>query len=523
MLNRPEKRDDFLYYIWFTFCCINRNNLIDKHFRDMKTLIITFTFLFAALIVSAQNSTGLSEISKEDLIKNVRILTSPDFDGRLPGSEGYNKAAQFAADKFYDLGLMFAGDGNYFQYLNVEYNKIESPAVFKTIVDGDTVNGEIGKDFVLRGFTGSNSFTLPVVFCGYGISRPDLYYDDYAGINVKNKIVIVFKQNPKWKNNDKDFGTNYPREKSIVAKKHGAKGILFISLPNDEKPQPLIGSVMHGEGEQPIDFPQLHISLNAANRLLTRTGFSISDIQTKIDEKKKPLSMNLATKAQIEVNAIYEKNAKTMNVVAMIEGSDPKLKNEFIIISAHLDHVGSQAGLLFPGANDNASGSAAVLEIAEAFVKGGIESKRSVIFILFASEEQGLNGAKHFVESWKKGYDKIIAMINLDCIGYGDSIQVGNGKSSPVLWEIANQIDETSFNSMVDRTWNGGGADATPFHEKGVPCLYFVTTNSYDHLHLPTDKVETLNPALYEKVVKLAHLTALEIANGNYVREEVRK
>ena len=372
----------------------------------MNSLIKIKTNLFLALVFfTLINShpqvpdTGLESINSKSLMQTVQTLCSREFDGRLPGSEGYNKAAQFAADKFYELGLWYAGDEQYFHYLNVEYNKIESPAIFKTIVDGDTINGVIGKDFVLRGFTGSNSFTLPVVFCGYGISRPDLHYDDYAGINVKNKIVMVFKQNPKWKNDDKDWGTNYPREKSLVARKHGAKGILFLSLPNDEKPQPLIGSVMHGEGEQPVDFPQLHISLDAANTLLSKTGFSISDCQTKIDEKKKPLSMNLTTKAHIEVNAIYEKNARTMNVVAMIEGSDPKLKEEYVIIGAHLDHVGSQAGLLFPGANDNASGSAGVLEIAKAFVKGGLQPKRSVIFVLFASEEQGLNGSKHFVEN----------------------------------------------------------------------------------------------------------------------------
>jgi Zn-dependent M28 family amino/carboxypeptidase len=280
---------------------------------------------------------------------------------------------------------------------------------------------------------------------------------------------------------------------------------------------------MHGDGDQPVDFPQLQISQKAADQLLSRTGFTISDCQTKIDEKKKPISMNLATKAIVEVNALYEKSARTMNVIGMIRGSDPKFNNEFVIIGAHLDHVGSQAGLLFPGANDNASGSAGVLEIANAFIKGGLQPKRSVIFVLFASEEQGLFGAKHFVESWKDGYDKIIAMLNLDCIGYGDSIQVGNGKSSPTLWRIAIQIDETSLNSMVERTWSGGGADATPFHEKGVPCLYFVTTNSYDNLHLPTDITETLNPILFEKVVKLAHLTALEIVSGNYEREEILK
>lgn len=488
--------------------------------KKITTLFLTIIFSFNGF---AQTPTELSEINKEDLLNNVKILTSKEFDGRLPGSEGYKKAAQFAADKFYELGLWYAGDENYFQYLNVEYNKIDAPAIFKSIVDADTINYKIGKDFVLRGFTGSNSFILPVVFCGYGISRPDFHYDDYEGINVKNKIVMVFKQNPKWKNNDKDWGTNYPREKSLIAKTHGAKGILFVSLPNDKEPQPLIGSVLHGEGEQPVDFPQLHISLDAANTLLSKTGFTISDCQTKIDKKKKPLSINLLTKVQIEVNARYEKNVKTFNVVGMTEGSDSKLKNEFVIIGAHLDHVGSQAGLLFPGANDNASGSAGVLQIAKAFVKGGLLPKRSVIFVLFASEEQGLNGAKHFVESWKKGYDKIVAMINLDCIGYGDSIQIGNGKSAPKLWEIANQIDKTKFNFMVEKTWSGGGADAAPFHEKEIPCLYFVTTNSYDHLHLPTDEVETLNPSLYETLVKLAYLTAQEVADGNYIREKIIK
>jgi Zn-dependent M28 family amino/carboxypeptidase len=208
-----------------------------------------------------------------------------------------------------------------------------------------------------------------------------------------------------------------------------------------------------------------------------------------------------------------------MNVVGMIEGSDNKLKNEYVILGAHLDHVGSQAGLLFPGANDNASGSAAVLELAKAFVKGGVKPKRSVVFVLFAGEEQGLNGSKYFVDNWKKGYNKITAMINLDCVGYGDSIQVGNGKSVPDLWKIAKDLDEISFNSMISRTWAGGGADATPFFENGIPCLYFVTTNSYDYLHLPGDKEETLNPDLFEKVVKLALLTAVEVANGNYQRE----
>jgi len=487
----------------------------------MKIIVILFFSVIVTLNITAQNKTRLPEIIKEDLLSDVEVLTSKEYDGRLPGSDGYNKAAQFAADRFAQLGLKPAGDKKYFQYFDIEYNKIESPAIFKAIIQKDTIEYKLGKDFVLRGFTGSNNFTLPVAFCGYGISKPELGYDDYAKIDVKDKIVIVFKQNPAWKIDDKDWGANYPREKSLTAKKFGAKGILFVSLPNDKNPQPLIASVLHGDGEQPVDFPQLQISHQAADDLLGIINLSIKECQTKIDQKQKPSSYLLRTKAVVNVNANYIKDAKTMNIIGLIEGSDPVLKNEFVIIGAHIDHVGSQAGLLFPGANDNASGSAGVLEIAEAFVKNNIKPKRSVLFVLFAGEEQGLLGAKHFVENWKMPYEKITAMLNLDCIGYGDSIQIGNGKSSPVLWKIADELDYKNSNLMVERTWNGGGADTTPFHEKEIPCLYFVTTNSYKHLHLQTDTVETLNPDLYEKIVQLAFLTAKEIADGNYVREKI--
>ncbi len=481
----------------------------------MKTHLLTLTLLLTSIIAYPQNPAGTFRINKEDLLKYDSTLSSPELGGRLPGSEGYNKAAQFAAGQFAEFGLKPGGDENYFQHFNIEYNRIDSPAVFKVLTGTDTMSYELGKDFVLRGFTGSNSFTLPVAFCGYGISRPNLNYDDYAGIDVNNKIVMVFKYNPGWKLDDKGWGEGYPREKSLTAKKHGAKGILFVSLPNDKEPQPLIGSMLHGEGEQLEDFPQLHISLDAADKLLSGSGETISGCQSLIDSSKEPHSLNLKTRAVVEVNAKYEKGARTMNVVGMIEGSDPELKNEYVVAGAHLDHVGTQAGLLFPGANDNASGSSGILEIAKAFTQNKIKPKRSVIFVLFAGEEQGLNGSKYFVESWKGDYGKIVAMLNLDCVGYGDSIKAGNGKSAPELWQKAKKIDEAGDKMMVDETWSGGGADATPFYDKGIPCLYFVTTNSYDHLHQPSDKVETLKGGLFEKIITLAYKTAVEISVGH--------
>jgi hypothetical protein len=488
-----------------------------------NTALFFFMMLYSATVSPQISEGGLESIRGEDFLQTVKILTSTEFDGRLPGSGGYDMAAAFVAEKFKHIGLIPAGDEGYFQYLNVEYNKIDTPVVFKVITDQNSVSYELGKDFVFRGFTGSGNFTLPVVFGGYGISKPDIGYDDYENIDVKDKIVLVFKQNPSWKINDESWGNEYPREKSIVAHQLGAKGILFVSRPNDEKPQPLIGSVMHGEGEQLEDFPQLHISLESANELLSQFDISINECQTRIDDKRAPFSFLTKSNVGIVVNAQYEKSAKTMNVVGMIEGNDPNLKDEYLVIGAHLDHVGSQAGLLFPGANDNASGSAGILEIAEAFQSRDLKPRRSILFVLFASEEQGLFGSKFFVENLKIDTNKIIAMLNLDCIGYGDSIQIGNGKSASELWTLARNIDKENFNLVVKDTWSGGGADLTPFYEKGIPGLYFVSKYSYEHLHLPTDTPETLNIDLLEKITKLAYLTAREITNGNYIKETILK
>jgi len=460
---------------------------------------------------------GISSISHSDLMKTVEFLSSPELEGRLSGGEGYNKAAEFAADRFASLNLEPFGTDKYFQYLNVEYNEIKGPGTLKFIHENSEREFQLGKDFTFRGFTGSGNLTADVVFCGYGLSRPDIGYNDYAGVDVKDKIVMVFKGIPSWKLNDSAWTNTYPREKSSVAARYGARGILLIS---NAAP---IGSVLHGPGEQNEKFPQLEVSPSAADDFLAESGYTVKELQSNIDSLHKPISVKLKTKAHINVNTTYVKDQKTMNVAALIEGNDPVLKDEYVIIGAHLDHVGSQAGkIYFPGANDNASGSAAVLEIAEAFIKGNIKPKRSVVFVLFASEEQGLFGASHFAEHSGIPPERITAMLNLDCIGHGDKLQLGNGKSAPELWKKIKSIDSASVKITVNSTWGGGGADAEPFHKKGIPCAYFASTKSYTYLHVPEDKPETLNKSLFEKITKLAFLSAFEISAGNYNREEVK-
>lgn len=479
---------------------------------------------------------GVSSIKSENLIKTVEYLASKELAGRLSGSDGYFKAADWMAGEFRKLGLKPMGNEGYFQTLNVEYNDITGPCRFYLMNNGEeTRTFKLGDEFVCRGFTGSGKFTAPVVFCGYGFSpakssndssdnaNTDNEYDDYSGIDVKGKIVMLFKQTPSWKAENRDWNQSL-RYRAVVASQKGALGIIFVSKPNDANPQKPIGSVMDGEGEMLENLPMIHLDLAGADEILQTCGKTLKELQTSIDTERKPMPIETGVTAGMDITAKYTKNKQTVNVAGMLEGSDPKMKNEYIVIGAHLDHVGSQAGeIYFPGANDNASGSASVLEMARTFVNSGVKPKRSVLFILFSNEESGLQGATYYSEHPLVPLDKTVMMMNNDCIGHGDSLQIGNGKSVPVLWQITRSIDSLYTKGMILRTWNGGGADATPIHLKGVPCLYFVSYFSYTHLHLMSDTPETLTPSTFEKACKLGYMTACEVAGGNYQRETVLK
>ncbi|MCX6163816.1 MAG: M20/M25/M40 family metallo-hydrolase [Ignavibacteriae bacterium] len=482
----------------------------------MKILALLISTLLSYYNVYSQDTSGVSFISKTNLMKTDTYLASKELNGRLSGSKGYYKAAEFMAEEFSKLGLKPLGNKNYFQNFKFEYNEIIAPCKFNLIENGKLQKQyKLGKDFVCRGFTGSGHFTAPVVFCGYGFSENE--FNVYENIDVKGKIVLMFKQVPGWKIDDKNWNASL-RYREKIAFEKGALAILFVSKPNDANPQKPIGSTMDGEGSYIENFPMLQIDIDVANELLKNSPYTLKELQTEIDSLKQPKSFDLNIDAELEINAKYEKNRNTMNVVGMLEGEE----DDYIIIGAHLDHVGGQADeIYFPGANDNASGSSAVLEIARAFVNNKIKPKRSIIFILFSNEESGLNGATYFTENPLVPLEKVTAMLNMDCIGFGDSIHIGNGKSAPELWKITKELDSLYIKQTVMNTWNGGGADATPFHQNGIPCLYFVTTNSYKHLHLPSDLPETLNQNLFEKITRLAYLTALNLANGDYKREVV--
>lgn len=471
---------------------------------------------FAAAVDDAPMSAA---ITRAALASTVEWLAAPALGGRLAGSPGYLTAAKGMADRLRDAGLAPAGSEGFLQPVEVEWNDIRTCALERVDADGTRHPLRLGEDFTCRGLTGSRTVTAPVVFAGYGLSWPERGYDDYAGLDVRGKIVLAFKEAPPFQVDSTGWGPRaLPRPRARVAAARGAVGLLLVPRTGQPHPQKPIASMLEGPGPQEPRFPSFQVDQPVAEALLEGSGTTLAALQSLIDSTRAPHSRALGASLRAQVAATYHPHQRSVNVLARLEGADPARRDEVVVIGAHLDHVGTQAGLMFPGANDNASGAAALLQIARAFARGP-RPARTVVFALFTSEEAGLHGAKAFVAKPPVPLASIVAYLNLDCVGFGDSLQVGGGKTYAKLYALARAADAAESRRLIAATWPGGGADAQPFHEAGIPTAYFASWFSYTHLHLPSDTPETLNGELHEAIARTAYRTAWSVAQGAEVRE----
>ena len=497
----------------------------------MKHLNLVAALLFATFAIGASpgadrqdalDRTADEHIDAASLMQTVELLAAPEMAGRLPGTPGYDRAATAMAEQFAALGLEPGGDDGYLQRFPIEANTIVGQPQLTVATGGEPRPLQHGRDFILRGFSGSGQVEAPVVFVGYGLTLPELGWDDYAGRDLAGKIVLALKQPPPWGHEGGSWGeAHLPRPKAINAAAHGAVGLLLVSRANDQDVQPLIASMLHGPGEQNEALPQLHVTGVVADDLLAGSGSTLAGLQTRIDEARAPVApIDLAVTAAIDVQARYQRDAPTMNVVAILPGTDGALAKEHLVIGGHLDHVGQQGDIIYPGANDNASGAAAVLAIARAFVRGNVRPKRTVVFVLFAGEEQGIHGAEAYVADPALPLDTGVAMLNTDCPGEGDALRIACGNANPELWGIGAAIAKRRAGVTLTRGGcYGGGCEGQPFFDAGWPTLWFALANGGKYLHQPGDTPDCLNPDLFAEEVRLMFLTAVEIADGRYSGE----
>ncbi len=451
-------------------------------------------------------------ISSNEIYDFVDEMSSPKYKGRLCGSPEYTMCAHWAALHFSAWGLEPGGDnGYYFQNFPVQYTRVDGPGALKVIEDGLPETFSIGKEYFPGTHTASGYYKGEVVYAGYGITAPDFKYDDYAGIDVKGKVVLIEPGIPYAKDNKLYSRFNELYASTLLkmenAAAHGASGVL------------LLGRSSHPGIKYHKGFIYAHITDHVANALLRKTGKTAGMLRREILASGSPKSFLIGeNELEMEFSSFHAPLSLTQNVIGYIPGNDPALKDSPIIVGAHLDHLGSP-GVLFPGALDNASGSAIVMSVAKAFARSGVKPVRPVVFILFGAEEPGMTGSKFYIKNPLFPVDKTFCMFNLDMVGNGISLRVSGVESFPALKAKFVEINDAKlgrilYTSVYEKARGRMYTDGEIFNYNGVPAFSVGVRDKLGKTfyHVPEDTIDTMTPEIMEDAAKLLYLTLYEIS-----------
>ena len=520
--------------------------------------ILSFT---AAAAVPSREQAGLAQIREADLRADIGFLASDALQGRLSLQPGDDAAVQWIASEFAKAGLKpvavdASGQPSYLQAVPlVEYRPDAKATRLSMKRQGKSVEW---KDPEVAGsFPEDRDVDAPLVFAGYGITAPELGYDDYAGLDVKGKAVVVFDHEPQEKNASSTFnGTGNTRYattyvKVLNAQEHGAVAVLVAPEPSHNHPSSQeirlrIGH--HAEhaanpipsqalADNPLRIPSMVISAAVSQQLLAASGTTPAALQGAIDKELKPRSQALPdTSISLHLHNSSRREATTWNVVGLVEGSDPKLAPETIIISGHHDHDGEAGGKIWHGADDNASGTVGVVTLARAFAANPAKPRRSILFAVFAAEERGLLGAYYLAAHPLRPLDTTRAMINFDMIGRDEKPSqqteglidvpadtsnrlnlIGAAYSPDYQRTVAAQNQQVGL--VLDDRFDHEYAlnvffrsDQFPFVLHNVPAFWWFTGFHPDYHH-PSDTPEKIDYPKMAKILKLAYLSAWQFAD----------
>ena len=484
----------------------------------LKTISLVIVFTTVTLAAIAQNEVNdklletFHSISSNEILDFAKELSSPKYKGRLSGSPEYLEAAKWCASKFEMWDVKPAYNGSYFQYFPNEYSEVYSAgSVTYSPKPGEKISYKFPEDYYPGSNSASGTVSGSMVYVGFGITAPELEYDDYKNVDVKGKIILLESGTP-YTNNDTTLAKwtpyAYHRYKFRNAVKHGAAGMLYIS------------KIANPNTVNLKNFVYAHIGNEVAERIFSDAGKDYNAVKKELAEMKLPsFALPAQQKVTISAKTKYFPDAKACNVVGLVEGSDPVLKDEVIIVGGHLDGQG-YLGEVFPSALDNASGVSDILGAAKALANSEVKPKRSVLFILFGGEECGLYGSKYYAEHPLFPVDKTVMMINLDMVGNGTSFYVANGKSYPVLYNHFEEANEKYIHRKMNasewhKNYGRPRSDESNFENVGIKTFGLWTRNSVYpvYYHDPRDKTDVLTPEIMEDAAKLLYLGILGVAN----------
>ncbi|HZM14122.1 MAG TPA: M28 family peptidase [Bacteroidales bacterium] len=495
-----------------------------RAFYIIQTLILSVVLSLGAPAQDVDEQLLLEHfhsISSEEIAGWMTELCSPEYNGRLAGTPEYIASAEWVADQLHDWGIKPAGDnGSYYQWFDQPYTVVNDAGSLQlhiTQKDGtEIVKSYIAPSEYYPGMnSGSGEVTAEVVFIGYGVTAPELNYDDYKGIDVKGKIVLMNRDVPYKDALNPEYAKwvryCYHQYKVENAAQHGAAGMLYID-GNSANPNIsyIENMIVCGIGPEPL--ADIFAGLGKTNTAITG----------QIDKSFKPASFATGKIMTIKANTTRHPEGRACNVAGIIEGSDPVLKDEVIIIGAHLDAVGNAGGILVPGGLDNASGVVNIMAAAKALAGSGIKLKRTLLFLLLGGEETGLVGSKFYTANPIFPKEKTVTYINLDMVGNGTGLAVSASASCASLIEYfktanSKYIHRPMRSSTSAVTYYGRPrSDGLVFLADGFRTMDISTTDVVKPVwyHLPGDVATAVTPEIMEDVSKLIYLAFIVMANA---------
>jgi hypothetical protein len=508
----------------------------------MRTLIAALGLAF--LTVSAVG--GEKEIEPEVLLGHIKFLASDDLKGRGNGSEGLERAGDYIAQQFKTVGLEPGGtSAGWFQPFELNAGlTIGRDNKLSIEYRGKTISFALGSTYYPLATTARDVAPsakldrLPLVFAGYGLAAPEAGYDDYARIDVAGKAVLIFSHEPQEHDpNSRLNGTRPMPQTSLSAKAQlalskGARALLIISDPShriDEAPYGLFSSDPDADDQ---GIPVLRVSRTEMQPLID--AWQLDALARRIDADLSPRSEPLMG-ATVDYIESLSKNRKTVrNVIGILPGSDPARAKEAIVIGAHYDHVGlggrlsqspDRTGEIHNGADDNASGTASIIEMARIAASERSRFPRTLIFVAFAGEERGLLGSAYYAGHPVFPIDGTIAMLNLDMVGRArGSVDVSGLETSPSMEADLKAAKEASGDALdIRRQGPGAGrSDDANFIDRRIPAINFFTGFHPDY-HRPGDDWEKIDATGAKRVAMLALELAARLAERPTRPEFVRK
>ena len=487
------------------------------------SLLIIFS-LISTLAVSQDNKQetileAMHSISSHDLNDIVIELASEKYGGRLTSSPSYDLSTEYLSNFFKDHGILPMGDnGSYLQKFKHPYTEVFKDCGLTLSIP--IKNGELKKhykyvsEFIPGATSASGTVSAEVVYAGYGITAPEFGYDDYKNVDVKGKIILIEREIPISSRKDKEAFISwapysYHQYKLHNAVKHGAIGMIYnygpISNPNND----------YSEG-----FVYTHVGDTVVADIFEGTGKTHAETIQKIKDKLKPQSFYTKKTITIKNTTKHHADGIGSNVIGYIEGRDPILKDEVIIIGAHLDHLGYCYEMM-PGANDNASAVAVMMEVGRALKEYDIQLKRSILFLGFGAEEAGVAGSKAYVENPIFPLDKTVGLINMDGVGVGNKISALAGKTFPELYQPFEDANEKYVHRIVRANEFENLArprlDAARFMTAGVPIIsystYGINYPGPSVYHTPGDDIDRITPEIMEDLAQIIFVGIIELAN----------